>query len=112
MNSRRPMDHPGLRRPRPLRWVRALADAGGWWGSSSPWRTLYIPRSAVISHQQLAMSYSPQALGFFDLIFSGALNPVVPVLFCSAYFSGNVGLDVPTRAAYSHSASVGRRTVR
>src|SRR5262245_61378994 len=70
-----------------------------------------MPLSAVISHQQLAMSYSPQALGFLDLTFSGALNPVVPVLFCSLYFSGNPGLDVPTRAEYSHSASLGRRTV-
>src|SRR5436190_23870001 len=70
-----------------------------------------MPLSAVISHQQLAMSYSPQELGFLDLTFSGALKPVVPVLFWSLYFSGNPGLDVPTRAAYSHSASVGRRTV-
>src|SRR5262245_24575290 len=111
MNSRRPMDHSGLTRPRPLRWVRALSFAGGWRGSSSLCRTLYMPLSAVISHQQLAMSYSPQALGFFDLTFRGTLNPMVPVLFWSLYFSGNPGLDVPTRAAYSHSASVGRRTV-
>ena len=67
--------------------------------------------SAVISHQQMAISYSPQALGFFGLTFSGALNPSVPVLFWSLNFSGNPGLDVPTRAAYSHSASVRGRTV-
>src|SRR5215469_3137654 len=111
MNSRRPMDHPGLTRPRPLRCVRAFSGPGGWWGSTSLCRTLYMPLSAVISHQQLAMSYSPQALGFLDLTFSGALNPVVPVLFWSLNFSGKPGLDVPTRAAYSHSASLGRRTV-
>src|SRR5262245_51212045 len=70
-----------------------------------------MPLSAAISHQQLAMSYSPQALGFLDLTFKGALNPIVPVLFWSLYFSGKPGLDVPTRAAYSHSASLGRRTV-
>src|SRR5262245_25551445 len=56
------------------------------------------------------MSYSPHALGFFDLTFSGSLKPLVPLLFCSLYFSPNGGLEVPTRAAYSHSAEVGRRT--
>src|SRR5262249_25058284 len=111
MNSRRPMDHSGLTRPRPLRWVLAFSKAGRWCGSVSLCRTLYMPLSAVISHQQLAMSYSPQALGFLDLTFSGALNPMVPVLFWSLYFSGNPGLDVPARAPYSHSASLGRRTV-
>src|SRR5262249_46380188 len=69
-----------------------------------------MPLSAEISHQQLAMSYSPQALGFLDFTFSGALKPSVPVLFCSLYFSGNPGSEVPTRAAYSHSASVGGLT--
>src|SRR5262249_7978162 len=111
MNSRRPMDHSALTRPRPLRWALAFSDAGGWWGSVSACRTLYMPLSAVTSHQQLAMSYSPQALGFLAFTVSGALNPAVPVLFWSLYLSGNPGLDVPTRAAYSHSASVGRRTV-
>src|SRR6516162_6912651 len=71
---------------------------------------LYMPLSAEISHQELAMSYSPQALGFLDLTLSGDLKPFGPVLFWSLYFAPNPGLDVPTRAAYSHSASVGRRT--
>src|SRR5438445_11988623 len=110
MNSRKPMDHSVLTRPRPLRWVLAFSAAGGWRGSSSLFRTLYIPLSAEISHQQLAMSYSPQALGFLDLTVSGALNPLGPVLFWSLYFCANPGLDVPTRAPYSHSASVGGRT--
>src|SRR5262245_5155659 len=70
-----------------------------------------MPRSAVISHQQLAMSYTSQGLGFLDLTGKGALKPLGPLLFCSLYFSGKPGLDVPTRAAYSHSASVGRRTL-
>ena len=69
-----------------------------------------MPLSAVISHQQLAMSYSPQALGFFDLTFSGSLKPLDPLLFCSLYLSANGGFEVPTRTAYSHSAAVGRRT--
>src|SRR5262245_19569498 len=56
------------------------------------------------------MSYSPQAFGFLDLTFSGDLKPSGPLLFWSWYFSANAGLDVPTRAAYSHSAEVGRRT--
>src|SRR5262249_9364239 len=66
--------------------------------------------SPVISHQQLAMSYSPQALAFFDLTLSGDLNPLGPLLFWSLYFSAKPGPQVPTRAAYSHSAEVGRRT--
>src|SRR5262249_40181800 len=57
------------------------------------------------------MSYSPQALGPLDLTRHGALKPLGPVLFCSLYLAANPGLEVPTRAAYSHSASVGRRTV-
>src|SRR6516225_9973824 len=56
------------------------------------------------------MSYSPQALAFFDLTGSGDLKPAGPLLFWSWYFSANAGLEVPTRAAYSHSAVVGRRT--
>src|SRR5262245_64787042 len=56
------------------------------------------------------MSYSPQAFGFLDLTFSGDLKPSGPLLFWSLYFSANAGLEVPTRAAYSHSAEVGRRT--
>src|SRR5262249_29726116 len=66
--------------------------------------------SPVISHQQLAMSYSPQALAFLDLTFRGDLKPSGPLLFWSLYFSAKPGLEVPTRAAYSHSAEVGRRT--
>src|SRR6516162_3262729 len=66
--------------------------------------------SPVISHQQLAMSYSPQAFAFLDLTFRGDLKPSGPLLFWSLYFSANAGLEVPTRAAYSHSAEVGRRT--
>src|SRR5215468_8853511 len=66
--------------------------------------------SPVISHQQLAMSYSPQALAFLDLTLSGDLKPSGPLLFWSLYFSAKAGLEVPTRAAYSHSAEVGRRT--
>ena len=58
------------------------------------------------------MSYSPQAFGFRDLTFRGDLKPSGPLLFWSLYFSANPGLDVPTRAAYSHSASVGKRTLR
>src|SRR6516164_7205622 len=98
MNSWVPMDQLSWMMPRPLRWVRAFVFAGGYLGSTSLRRTLYMPLSAEISHQQLAMSYSPQALGFFDLTFSGALNPSVPLLFCSLYFSWKPGLDVPTRA--------------
>src|SRR5262245_45639581 len=56
------------------------------------------------------MSYSPQAFAFLDLTLSGALKPAGPLLFWSLYFSANPGPDVPTRAAYSHSAEVGRRT--
>ena len=57
-----------------------------------------------------SMSYKPQAFGF--LILTGVLLGRPPVsLIWSLYFSVKQGLDVPTRAAYSHSASVGRRTV-
>src|SRR5262249_9273288 len=66
--------------------------------------------SPVISHQQLAMSYSPQALAFFDLTLRGDLKPSWPLLFWSWYFSAKAGPEVPTRAAYSHSAEVGSRT--
>src|SRR5438034_9035514 len=69
-----------------------------------------MPLSAVISHQQLDMSYSPQALGFLDLTVKGDLKPLGPLLFWSLYFSAKPGLEVPTRAAYSHSAAVGKRT--
>src|ERR1700678_397749 len=56
------------------------------------------------------MSYRPQALGF--LVRTGVVLGGPPVsLTSSLYFSLKQGLDVPTRAAYSHSASVGRRTV-
>ncbi len=56
------------------------------------------------------MSYRPQALGF--LLRTGVALGLLPVsLRWSLYFSVKQGLDVPTRAAYSHSASVGRRTV-
>src|SRR5215831_20699155 len=68
--------------------------------------------SPVTSHQQLAMSYSPQAFAFLDLTFKGDLKPSGPLLFWSLYFSGNPGSETPTRAAYSHSAEVGRRTFR
>src|SRR5262249_52142018 len=57
------------------------------------------------------MSYSPQAFAFLDLTSSGLLKPSGPLLFWSLYFSAKAGLEVPTRAAYSHSAEVGRRTV-
>src|SRR5271166_1761506 len=57
------------------------------------------------------MSYSPQAFAFLDLTFNGDLKPSGPLLFWSLYFSANPGLEVPTRAAYSHSAEVGRRTL-
>src|SRR5438093_13097720 len=110
MNSCVPMDHWSWMMPRPLRWLLAFSAAGGYCGSTSLCRTLYIPLSAEISHQQLAMSYSPQALGFLDLTLSGALNPLGPVLFWSWYLVANPGFEVPTRAAYSTSASVGRRT--
>src|SRR5262245_60179572 len=110
MNSCVPIDQPSLTIPRPLRCTRGPSDVGGGRGSSSACRTLYMPLSAVLSHQQLAMSYSPQALGFFDFTSTGALSPSAPLLFCSLNFSANPGLEVPTRAAYSHSASVGRRT--
>src|SRR5262245_41340300 len=73
-------------------------------------RTWYVALSPVISHQQLTMSYIPQALGFFDLTGKGALKPLLPLLFWSLYLSARPGFDVPTRAAYSHSADVGRRT--
>src|SRR6516164_761995 len=56
------------------------------------------------------MSYRPQALGFFDRTGNGDLKPLGPLLFWSRYFSAKAGLEVPTRAAYSHSAEVGRRT--
>src|SRR5258706_15462261 len=112
MNSCVPMDQFFWMIPLPLRWLLAFSTPGGYCGSTSLCRTLYIPRSAEISHQQLAMSYSPHALGFLDRTVSGALNPLDPVLFWSWYFAANPGLDVPTRAAYSHSASVGSRTFR
>src|SRR5262245_12766361 len=55
------------------------------------------------------MSYKPQALGF--LLRTGVVSGRPPVsLICPSYFPVRQGLDVPTRAAYSHSASVGRRT--
>src|SRR4051812_31726082 len=57
------------------------------------------------------MSYRPQALG--ALLRTGVACDRPPVVLTwSRYFSLRQGLDVPTRAAYSHSASVGRRTVR
>ena len=49
-------------------------------------------------------------MGF--LLRTGVVLGLLPVsLRWSLYFSVKQGLDVPTRAAYSHSASVGRRTV-
>src|SRR4051812_23636877 len=56
------------------------------------------------------MSYRPQALG--ALLLTGVVWDLPPVaLAWSLYFSLGQGFDVPTRVAYSHSASVGRRTV-
>ena len=61
--------------------------------------------SPVISHQQLAMSYNPQAFGRLDRTFKGDLKPLGPLLFWSLYFSANPGFDVPTRRYRSAAAA-------
>src|SRR5579872_457262 len=92
--------------------VRCSFPDAGYRGSISAWREGYFALSPVTSHHGLIMSYRPQAFGAFPFTGGADLRPSFRSVPWFRYFSGKPGFDVPTRAAYSHSAAEGSRTRR